>query len=63
MKKIQIFCVGIFWYINYNIKKNANEICLMTKPNDKTTFFRLKSNNENVRDDLDHDIQLSENLF
>ena len=28
----------------------------------KWHLFRLKSNNENVRDDLDHDIQLSEIL-
>ena len=36
---------------------------LMTKPNDKMTFFRLKSSNENARDDLDHDIHLSEPIL
>jgi len=61
LKNISDFLCNIFGTLT-TTSKNTNEIFLMTKPNDKMTCFRLKSNNETVRDDLDHDIQLSENL-
>jgi hypothetical protein len=61
LKNISDFLCNIFGTLT-TTSKNTNEIFLMTKPNDKMTFFHLKSNNETVRDDLDHDIQLSENL-